>query len=557
MMALRDRVVGGVRGALLALLAGVVLVLVIACSNVAHLQLVRGAGRAREMALRTAIGASRRRLARQVFTESVLMAAAGGGLGCAATYGVVKWLVWLAPPTLPRLDAVQVDSRVLAFGALLSVASALLFGVIPAWRTAAVNPGAALNAGVRGTTRGGVGRARQWLIVSEIAMALMLLIGGGLLFKSFRSFATVNPGMRPDGVLSALVSLKGTAEDQRRPVFFTTLIDRLGRAPGVVSVSAINHLPLAGDTWRLGVAIHGRPRPAPGENIGAIYRVVLPGYFQTMGIPLVRGRDIADTDVRSAPHVVVINETMARRYWPGEDPIGQRITNDNRHPEKTDWFTIVGIVRDAVQSEWGAPIDAETFFAFAQTPLYLNPGSMIGGSMTVVLRTSGDAAAAAPILAANVRAINPSVALAHVQTMDAVIHDAFTGARFYLTTLSLFAMVAIALALVGLYGVMSDTAASRRHEMGVRMALGAQRQAVMGTFLRQALMLTGGGMALGLVTASFATQALEPLLYEVRALDPAVFASVTAAVVILAVSAATLPAWHASRMSPLAALRDE
>ena len=467
-LALHDRVVGGVRVPLMSLLGAVFLVLLIACSNVAHLQLVRGANRGREMALRTAIGASHVRLARQMFTESFLISAMSGVLGCWATYGVVGFLVWLAPATLPRLEAVQVDGRVLAFGVLISAASSVFFGLVPAWRMARVDPAGALKAGVRGTAAGAVGRARRWLIASEIAMALVLLIGGALLFKSFTSLVLVSPGIDPQGVLSAEVSVKGTSEDGRRLTFFVALVHRLRLTPGVESASAINHLPLAGDTWRLGVSIQGRPHPVSGENVGAIYRVVMPGYFHTMGIPILRGRDITDQDVRSAPHVVVINETMAHKYWPGRDPIGQHITNDDRHPEKTDWFTIVGVVRDAVQSEWGAPTDAETFFPFAQTPLYTDAGSAVSAAMTVVLRVAGDPAAAAPMLVSSVRAINPAVALAHVQTMDAVIAEAFTGARFYLTTLSVFAGVAFVLVLVGLYGVMADTAASRRHEIGVR-----------------------------------------------------------------------------------------
>jgi hypothetical protein len=282
----------------------------------------------------------------------------------------------------------------------------------------------------------------------------------------------------------------------------------------------------------------------------------MPGYFHTMGIPLVRGRDISAKDAGAAPHVVIINETMARRYWPGQDPIGHRITNDDRQPATTDWFTIVGVVRDAVQSEWGAPIEEETFFPFAQTRLYTTTTASFAASMTVVVRAAGDAAAAAPLLSAHVSALNPAVALARLSTMDAVIAEAFTSARFYLTILALFSTVAIVLAVIGLYGVMADTATCRRHEIGVRIALGARRGTVVRRFMREALRVAGAGIAAGLVVASIAMHSLQPLLYRVEAFDWVVFAGVTTLVALVSAAAAAWPAWRAARMNPLDSLRE-
>ncbi|HEX5474137.1 MAG TPA: ABC transporter permease [Vicinamibacterales bacterium] len=557
LMPLRERVVGDVRRALTLLLAAVGLVLAIACSNVAHLQLVRGASRVRELALRSALGASRVRLVQHLVAESAAIAVAGGASGTLLAFAGVRLLLRLAPSSLPRLDSIAIDWRVLLFALACSAASALLFGVVPAWRSTAIDPAAALKGAPRGTTVGGARRARRALIVSEIAMAVVLLIVSGVLFQSFRMLTQVNPGLSPDHVLVAEVSLKGTADGApgRRGPFFDDVLGLLAGRSGIEGASAINHLPLAGDAWRLGFTIEGRPRPAGQDPPRALYRVVMPGYFATMGIPVLRGRDFDRRDTMAAQHVVIVNDALARREWPGQDPIGRRLASDDRDPSKTDWFTVVAVVGNTVQQEWGAPVDEETFYPFAQSALYTTGTASYAASMTVVVRTSGAPEQAAPLLRRTVARLDPGVAVSHMSTMDAVIDGAFTGARFYVTLLSMFAAVATVLAIVGLHGVVADAAEARRHEFGVRLALGATRGRVLKDCVGEGLTLAGAGVLVALPAGMLAVRGLTPLLYDTAPVNATAFAAAVVLVMSVAAAAVWTPARRASAADPLAALR--
>ena len=553
MLPLHERVVGGVRRSLVALLAGVGLVLLIACANVAHLQLVRGGARAREVAVRSALGASRGRVARQLFTESALVAGVGGLLGCATASSLVDAVVRHAPAGIPRIDTVTVDGRVLVFGILTTCAAAILFGLAPAWGGSIEQPAEALKHGPRGTTGGHVSRGRRVLIVSEVAMALVLLVAAVLVLRSFSALLGIDPGFEPSHVVAADVSLKGTADAPaaRRAAFYDQLLRQLRAMPDTEAAGAINHLPLYGDNWHFGFAIQGRPASRDSDRSTALFRVVQPGYFRAMRLPIVAGREITERDAASAPRVAVVNEYMARRHWPGQDPIGQRITFD----EDAGWYTIVGVARNAAQVDWSAPVTEEMYFPFDQTPMYRD--GAFGTAMTIVVRSRGDAARAGAALQDAVVAQNPNVMVRQPVTMEQVIDGEMVAPRFFLALLGSFGAVALVLAAIGIYGVISDAAGRRRQEIGIRMALGATAQEVLASILRQALALAGAGIAIGTVAAAAVMPYLRSLLFGVTPLDPAVFAASIGVLCLVAVAAGAIPAWRAARLDPLDALRCE
>jgi putative ABC transport system permease protein len=357
-----------------------------------------------------------------------------------------------------------------------------------------------------------------------------------------------------------VVSLAGSeeAQPQKRSAFYQQVLQRVAALPGVESVSAINHVPLAGDTWGFPFAIEGRPPSRPGESPNAVYRVILPGYFHTMGISLLRGRDISESDSMSAPGIVIINDRLARRYWPGEDPIGKRITLDDDAPERSrTWLTVIGVVRDAKQDEWIAAPRAEMYLPLLQSKFYLQEPSGHFEYMTLVVRTTGDPAAMADDIKSSVAALDKNVPVSEIETMDHAVEDLNAQPRFELWLLVGLAAVAVLLAALGIYGVMSYSVSRRTHELGVRMALGAERQDVIRLVVRQAMTLALMGSACGLAAAVVLTRMMSGLLYGVRATDPLTYAGVVVVVSVVALCASYVPARRVTRIDPVAALRCE
>jgi putative ABC transport system permease protein len=544
---------------LLVLLAAVGFVLLIACANIAHMLLARSATRQKEIAIRAALGAGSSRVVQQFLTESCLLAAIGGGAGLLLAQWGIRVLVALSPADLPRVETIGLDGHVLIFALGITFAAGILFGLAPAFRAATPNHGDALKEGGRNSSEGiGRNRLRSLLVASEFTFALVLLVGAGLMIRSFLALRNIDPGFNPHNVMSAVVSVAGTreADPGERPLFYQQLLEQIRQVPGIQSVSAINHLPLGGDTWGSSFHVEGQPVPPPNETPNATYRVVLPGYFKTMNLPILSGRDITDHDTLNTPGVVVVNDWFARHHWPGQDPIGKRITRDDlkNHPA---WLTVVGVVKNAVRSEWTAPPDDEMYLPYLQNHEYLEaPGSHFA-YLTFVVRTAGDPTLLTPTLRGIVASFDKSVLLSEVQSMDQVVAVATAEPRFYVLLLGAFASVALLLAAVGIYGVMSYSVSRRTREIGIRMALGARAADVINLVVTQGVLLAGVGVGAGIISALAMTRLMARLLYGIQPGDPITFIVVALLLSVVAIFASYIPARRAARLDPMVALRDE
>ena len=552
---LKEKVVGNVELPLLILMAAVGLVLLIACANVSHMLLARAANRHREMALRTALGAGRTRVVRQFLAESLLLAATG----CAAGFLLALWgtraLIALSPADLPRLDTAGIDLRVVLFTLGITALTGLASGLAPALAISADLTGA-LKEGERGSSeRFGRNRMRSVLVASEFALALMLLIGAVLMIRSFGALQSIDPGFDPRNLLSMIVSVKSTQESEpaRRAIFYRQVVNRIRALPGVRAASAINHLPLGGDLWVLAFTIEGRPKPLPGAMPIAVYRIAMPGYFEAMRLPLLRGRGIQPSDDRHSPGVAVINERAAGRYWRGEDPIGKRIAFG------PDWFTIVGIVKDAKQSSnWTAEILPEVYLAALQNRGLLGEQMFPDESyITLVVRTAGDPAAMSGPVQNAVRSFDRNLPISDIVTMNEVLAQENARPRFEMLVLGIFAGIALLLAAVGIYGVMSYSVSRRTHEIGIRLSLGAGRGSVLRMVFGQGMLLALCGSVAGLAGSLVLSHAMKGLLYGVRPFDPVTFLAVAAALCLVALVSIAVPARRATKVDPLITLRAE
>ena len=459
---LHEVVVGKTRPALLILLGAVCFVLLIACANVANLMMARATARQKEIAVKTALGASRGRIVRQLLTESVMLAIAGGVAGLFLASWGISGLLALSPANLPRAQTISLDVYVLCFTLAISILTGLVFGLVPALQASKLNLNESLKEGGRSSTEGRRrNRVRRLLVVSEIALALVLLVGGGLMIRSFLRLQSVDSGFNPRNVLTMIVSLAGSEHSTgpKRAAFFNQLIERVESLPGVESASAINHLPLAGDLWGLGFRIEGHPAPLPGEGPVGVYRIVRPNYFQTMGATLVAGRDFTERDNETANGAVIINEAMARRYWPGEDPLGKRIDLSGEESRPRE---IVAIIKDVKQGDWAAKPRPEMYLPHLQatSPRYL----------TLVVRTSSDPLQLASAVQSEVWAIDKNLPVSEIMSFEQAISASIAQQRFNMLLLGIFAAVALLLAVVGIYGVMTlfgHTAHARnRHPHG-------------------------------------------------------------------------------------------
>jgi putative ABC transport system permease protein len=562
---LQDAVVGSVRTALLILLAAVGCVLLIACANVAHLQLMRAASREREFAVRAALGGSQRRLVQQSLVESAMLSVAGGLVGIGIALAGIRLLVAVAPAgRLPRLDAVAIDGRVLIFALATTALAAVIFGLGPAVSASRRDVHDALRDGARGGDSGRRQRVRAALVVSELAMALVLLAAAGLVVRSFQSMRAVDPGYDVHNVVSMTVSLKGTKQAtpvERRAVFFDDLTHQVRALPGVDHASTINHLPMFGDHWHFPFTVEGQPKPRPDEQALASFRIVRPGYFRTMRIPIVTGRDFTAADEAAGAHVVVINESMARRRWPNESPIGRRITVDDA-ATGADWFTVVGVVKEVRQGSLTEGSKEEMYFPYLPSP---NEGTvplrlvnfLSPIYMTLVVRTASDPAATVGAVDSIVHSMERDAPVSNVTTMEQVVRQEFAQPRFYLLIFGAFATVALTLAVVGVYGVISYSVARRTREIGLRVALGAPPSGPFRLVVSQGMRLAVIGIGLGLAVALLVTRYLRTVLFAVEPTDPLTLVSAVLLLGATALSACCVPAWRASKVDPMVALRGE
>ena len=477
----------------------------------------------------------------------------------------VRVLATQGAASIPRAGAITLDSRVLLATAAITFVTGIAFGLVPALRASATDLSSSLKEGERGSSEGGRrNRTRNVLIASEFALALMLLVGAGLLIRSFAAMQSLNPGYDPSGVLTMVVPVTGTSSspEGKRAAFYDALLGDIRAMPGVQSASAVNHIPIGGDSWGFPFRVEGRPAPLPGDAPIASYKVVMPGYFSTMRIPIVAGRDVTASDNLGAPGVVVVNEYLAHRYWPGESAIGKRVSFAKDSAGNPAWLTVVGVVHNTIHGDWTAPPDEEAFLAFNQERDYLGNPAGHFSYMTLAIRTSCsareatcDAARFTPAIRAAVRSLDPNVPLAEVQTMSSLVEGATARERFFLMLLTAFAAVAVALAAVGIYGVMSYAVSRRTHELGLRMALGARPQQLLATVVREGMSVAAIGGAIGMAGAFAISRVMANLLFGVKATDPLTFAAVGAALGAVALIACYIPARRATKVDPLKALR--
>ena len=549
---LREQLVGHVRQALLVLMAAVGFLLLMACVNVANLLLARGATRRKEIAIRFALGAGRGRIVAQLLSESMLLALAGGTLGMALARGVVALVARLGPASIPRLAEASVDARLFLFALGVSLATGILFGIAPAMQSSGADLNAALTEVGRGGTTGRSGRlVRNALVVAEVSLAVVVLIGAGLLIRSFVRLRSADPGFRPSALLTVRVPLAGgrNAAPDRRIAFLQQVADRVAALPGVRAVGAVSGLPLTGLGGGSAFAVDGRPEPAPEQRPIGLLRSVNSAYFRTMGIPLLAGRVFADSDTSQAPPVIVVNQTLARRFWPQANPIGGRLVVDANNGRVSE---IVGVVGD-VKPERIENQDWPTIYCpYPQAP---------AATMTMVVQTAGPEGAPPLSLASpverEVHQLDPDQPVADARSMEDVVDQAIAGARFNTVLLGVFALIAFVLAAVGIYGVISCDVSERTHEIGIRVALGAQPGDVLKLVLGQGARLAGYGIAAGLAAAFALTRLMAAMLYGVKATDAYTFAAIPVLLGAVALAASYLPSRRALALDPVTALRHE
>ena len=550
----QEFVVGDLRRPLFILLGAVGVVLLVACANVVNLLLARADTRRREVAVRAALGASRRELVRQLLTESALLAAVGGLAGLVMAQGGLQALVALRPAGLARVEEVGLDSVALMFAAGLSTITAILFGLAPAVQLSKLGVAAVLNESGRGDARGRARQAvRRSLVIVQLAFSVVLVVGAGLLLRSLIALNRVDLGFDTNRVLTAQLQLPQSDYPDDRSVidFYRNLTERLRSASGVTAAGAARILPLARPIGDWSITIEGRPLATPNENPNGDFQSATPGYFEAMSMSLVRGRLITPADREDAPLVVVINDTMAARYWPGQDALGKRFQMGGIGTMQPH-VSIVGIVRTSRHNAVVEDPRAEIYLPHAQLPRSLGGA---GRSMAVVMRTQGDPLAAASVLRQSVRAMDPNLPLADVQTMEQVTARALARPSFAASLLGLFAVLALVLAAIGTYATISLLVSERAHEIGIRIALGAERKTILGWILGEGLLLAGAGVAIGVAGALFLSRVLETLLYGVDRFDPLTFVIVPALLCVIAVIASLHPARRAASVDPARTLR--
>jgi len=546
---LRTNVSGNTRRALVVLLCAVSFVLLISCSNVAHLVLARGAAREREMAVRAVLGAGRGRLSRQLLTESIVLALFAGGVGLVFAYGGVRMLIAFAPADIPRLEQAGIDRGALAFTFAISILAALICGLVPAWKVSRNGPGESLRAGTRS---GGpsITRTRSVLVSAEIALAVVLLAGAGLLVRSFLAVKAIDPGFTPERVLAMNIKLPAGIPESRNALY-DAVLERVRTLPGVLAAGEADTLFELGGVGNLGLrAIEGQPPEPKNEWTPLSWGWVRGDYFQAMGVSLLRGRYFTARDGPQSPLVVIIDESMARRYWPGQDPMGKRFKGQDPRGHNDDWLTVVGVVRDMRRGGMEKN----------PTPHVFQPyGQALDGDRTgdLLVRTTRDPRAVASALRETVRTLSNTAILSGVTTMEAQLSDQISPRRFQTWLLGLFSVIALTLASVGIFGVMHYSVLQRTHELGIRAALGAHPREVLRLVLGQAARPTLWGIAIGTCAALVLTRFMASLLFEIGPADPITFTGTPILLLLVALLASYIPARRAMRVDPMVALRYE
>jgi putative ABC transport system permease protein len=548
---LREQIVGDIRPILLVLLGVVGCVLLIACANVANLLLSKAAMRQKEIGIRIALGASRWQVIRQLLNESVILSLAGGILGLLIAYLGVRLLIAFGPANIPRLKEVGLDTRVLGFTLLLSLVTSIIFGLVPALQASRPDINESLKEGGRSSSARGVynQRHRMLLVIAEVALALVLSIGAGLMVRSFLSIQKINPGFNPQNVLSMRIALPEAKypEDRQRVAFYQQALEGVRNLPGVLSAGAITDLPLSGPGSSTTFSI--RELPSDDANPLTEYRVITPDYLRAMNIPLLRGRSFNETDEEKHQGVVIINETLARRFFPNQDPLGKHLALSGPPDERE----IVGVVSDVKDYGLDAEVKPEVYIPYSQSG---QPYAQYS-ALTLVVRTSSNPASLTGAVRGVVRSIDKDQPIYNIKTMQDVLSESVAQRLFNMFLIGIFAVVALILAAVGIYGVIAYSVAQRTHEIGVRMALGAQPfdvvKLVIGQGMFQALM----GVVIGLVGAFALTRVIASLLYGISPLDPATFTGLSILLMIVALMACYIPARRAARINPIIALREE
>jgi predicted permease len=571
---LQEAMAGRVKPALFVLFGAVSFVLLITCANVANLMLSRVAVRRREVALRMAIGATRQRVLRQLLTESVLLSVAGSAVALLLATLFLRAVNALGPDVLPRTEEIRIDTAVLAFTAAVSVLTGLLFGLVPALRSVDLDLASSLKEGTRGAGDARSHRMQATLVIAEVALSLVLLAGAGLMLRTMQGLLTVEPGFDPQGVLTVQLSappqryvdeaLERRFDNRayaRAAQFFSQVVDRARAVPGVQAAGAVNALPLMGEVWGKTLTLYDRPLPATLRELpGMQYRVVAGDYFRALDIPILAGRPFTDADTDQAAKVCIVNRALARRHWGEQDPVGKVISVNPPFAlvpagtvpptYKPTLFTIVGVAADAHYGALSARPLPLVYTPYAQ-------GSEGETTMYLVVRGAGDPARLAPAVREVIRQVDPDIPASQVRTMSDRVSAAVATPRLQTAVLGAFAALALLLAGVGIYGVMSDAAQRRTREVGIRMALGATSRTILALFLRHGMRMVAVGVAVGLVAALALTRAMQALLFQVSPTDARVFAGVTLALSVVALAAAFLPARRATRLEPTAALRAE
>jgi putative ABC transport system permease protein len=543
----QEQTVKEIRPALLVLLGAVAFLLLIACANIANLLLARSAGRQKEFAIRAALGASRLRVLRLLLTESVMLSLTGGALGLLFAVWSTAALTSLAPDNIPRLNEVGVDTRVFGFTLVISLLTGIVFGLVPAIHSSKPNLKETLKEGSRGSMGGGSGkRTRSILVTVEVALSLVLLIGAGLMIKSFIRLQQTHLGFNTQNLLTVNLSLSESrySEEQQQVAFFQRTLEQVGALPGIQSAAVTTGLPLTVSLSGSDFRVEGQPEPEAGKEMIINTRSVSPGYFSTLGISLLKGRDFSDRDKSEGPAVAIVNQDLVRTYFPNEDPIGKRIT----FTDGESWLSVVGVIGDVKQLSLGSHAKPEVYFPFLQAA---------SPRMSLVVRTTNSPLSQAAAVKAQIHVIDKDLPIADAKTMEQLLAESVSGPRFNMLLLTVFAVVALVLALVGIYGVMSYTVTQRTHEIGIRVAVGAQASDVFRMVMGHGMFLALMGVAFGLVGALALTRLMTTMLFGVEPNDPLTFAGIGCLVIAVAIAACYLPGRRATKVDPLVALRYE
>ncbi len=548
--AMRVQAAGNTRQPLLLILGAVGLVLLIACSNVANLLLARSVARRRELSVRAALGAPRSRLMCQMLIESLLLATAGGGIGMLVAEGGIGFVKAFGPANIPRLELAQLDWRVFGFGIVISLATAMIFGLAPALGTTGGDLAAPLREGARGSAGGSRGRIRSGLVIGEISLAILLVVAAGLLLRTFTRLAGADGGFNAAHVITWDVSVPETSypDNDRLVTMYSRILAGLNAIPGVEAAGISETVPMGGAGESTAISILDHPLSDPRERPFAAYTIASPGYFAAVGTPILRGRGFLESDTGSSQFVTVISRAMAKKFWPDRDPIGKRVgLGSPRFPP----MTIVGIAADVKHMSMGEEPGPEMYVPFTQKPW----PSML--AMKAAVRTREDPAAATAYIRAAIRAVDPDLPVSGVKTLSAIVDDSTAQPRFAVLLVGAFGVLAITLAAIGMYGVISYSVVQRSREIGIRMALGARRRSVFRLVFKQGARLAGLGTAIGLGAAALAARAISGFLYGVKPLDPLTYAAVAALVILIALAACWLPARRAMGVDPVVAMRAE